>query len=95
MSSKITFTLFGMPNCPDCIRAKDLLKSSGYEFETRGEGEGEVPFTPEELIALVGPVRTLPQIVVHLNGASYHVGGYRDLAQWYPAGVVDNLRKIS
>lgn len=89
----VHYTVFSMPNCPDCKNAKDLLTREGHSFTVRGEGEGETPFTPEELIALVGPVRTLPQIILTNDHGTYHVGGYRDLVK-LNAGSGVTVRKI-
>lgn len=92
----LTYTLFTMPGCPDCVRAKDLFEREGLSVVIRGEDvdQGYEPFTPQELIALVGPVRTLPQVVAHYNGDSYHVGGYRDLVKFVNGGDVQDLRKL-
>lgn len=82
------FTVFTMENCPDCKNAKDLLHRKKLVMEERKE------FTSEELIGLVGPVRTLPQIVLtDDNGDKYHVGGYKDLVDHLMTGA-KVLRKL-
>lgn len=70
------FTVYSMPNCPDCMNAKNLLKREGMEFVEKVAGQD---FTREELVQLVGPVRTLPQITRATSEGLFHVGGYRDL----------------
>lgn len=90
----LTYTLFTMPGCPDCVRAKELFEREGLSVVLRGDDDGQEPFTPDELINLVGPVRTLPQVVAHYNGDSYHVGGYRDLVKFVNGGDVQDLRKL-
>lgn len=68
------YIVYTMSNCPDCKNAKDLLKRKGLEFTEVTE------FTPQELVAEVGPVRTLPQIIEVGEGErKAHVGGYKDL----------------
>lgn len=84
------FTVFTMENCPDCKNAKDLLNRKKMVIEERTDST----FTPEELIALVGPIRTLPQIVLtDDNGDKYHVGGYKDLVDHLMTGA-KVLRKL-
>ena len=92
----VRYAVYTMPNCPDCKNAKDLLERSGF---VKGSGYEEITeFTPAELIALVGPVRSLPQIVVYdllTDPVSVsHVGGYKDLVKLLN-GDLSNLRKIS
>lgn len=74
------YTVYTMPNCPDCKNAKDLLHRKGKSFDEVTE------FTREELINLVGPVRTLPQILVKNEQGLWHVGGYKDLVTYIAAG---------
>lgn len=73
------YTVYTMPNCPDCKNAKDLLNRKGFSFEEVTE------FTPQELVERVGPVRTLPQILVKNEHGLWHVGGYKDLAVYVAA----------
>lgn len=93
ISNQVRYAVYTMPNCPDCKNAKDLLTRKGLNFEEVTE------FTPAELVALVGPVRSLPQIVMydlegnHDHVGVYHVGGYKDLVK-LQAGDLTNLRKI-
>lgn len=90
-----TYTIFSMPNCPDCKNAKDLLTREGKDFvERSADPAGPNPFTREELQALVGPVRTLPQIIFTNEQGTFHVGGYRDLVK-LNAGGGSTVRKLS
>lgn len=85
------FTVYTMPNCPDCKNAKDLLKREGKDFEEKVAG---VDFTQQELIDLVGPVRTLPQITRSGDEGLFYIGGYRDLVKLM-AGGGSTVRKIA
>lgn len=71
-----TYTIYTMQNCPDCKSAKDLFIREGLNFVEVTE------FTPAELIEKVGPVRTLPQIIVTSGLESFHIGGYKDLLSY-------------
>lgn len=84
------YTVYSMPNCPDCKNAKDLLLREGKEFAEKIAGKD---FTREELVELLGPVRTLPQITVRNEEGLFHIGGYRDLAAKFAGGGV-TVRKL-
>lgn len=84
------FTMYTMPNCPHCIGAKELLKSKGFQPSERIAGKH---FQRQELIDLLGPVRTLPQIILEQEGKMLHIGGFSDL-QAYFAGTGPALREI-
>ncbi len=81
------FTVFTMPSCPDCKNAKSLLTREGKTFEERTE------FTREELTNLVGPVRTLPQIVVEDEEGMFYIGGYKDLVRFIAKDGIE-VRKL-
>lgn len=81
------YTIYTMPNCPHCVAAKELFKREGLEFTEVKE------FTREELLELVGPVRTLPQILVKNDDGLFHIGGFSDL-QALRTGKGNTLRKI-
>jgi len=81
------YIVYTMPNCPDCKNAKDLLTRKGLEFSEVTQ------FTPQELVEKVGPVRTLPQIIMDNASGQYHVGGYKDLVNHLNTEGI-NLRKI-
>lgn len=83
------FRIFTMNNCPDCNSAKALLSREKQSYTERTE------FTREELTDLVGPVRTLPQIVARVGEDQYHVGGFKDLVKFVNSGYDLSLaRKI-
>lgn len=84
------FTVYSMPNCPDCMNAKNLLKREGMEFQEKVAGQD---FTREELVELIGPVRTLPQITRSTEEGLFHIGGYRDLVALMNGGG-STVRKI-
>lgn len=86
------YRVYTMPNCPDCKNAKALLERKGLDFEEVTE------FTPQDLIDMVGPVRSLPQIIMiedgnHDHAGVYHIGGYKDLTDHLLTGA-KVLRKI-
>lgn len=85
------YTVYTMPNCPDCKNAKDLLKRQGHEFEEKVAGQD---FTREQLMELVGNVRTLPQITVQNQDGVFYVGGFKDLAKLLNGGGA-TIRKIA
>ena len=73
MPQALTAKVYTMPGCPNCVTAKNLLKSKGIMFE-------EVSLTTEEerkgFYEICGPaVRQMPQIF--LNGQ--RVGGLAGL----------------
>lgn len=85
------FTVYALPtNCPYCKNAKDLLERQGFE---KGEGYTELlageNFSREELIELIGPVRTLPQILVTQGQETYLIGGYTDLIKYFNGELPD------
>ena len=82
------FTIFTMNPCPHCVNAKELLTREEQSYIERDT------FTREELQALVGPVRTLPQIVVRTDEGKFHVGGYTDLIAYFN-GTGPELRKLA
>ena len=82
------FTVFTMDPCPHCKSAKELLTREKQSFLERAT------FTREELIDLVGPVRTLPQIVVTTAEGKFHVGGFTDLVAYFN-GTGPELRKLA
>lgn len=88
MESK--YVVYSMPNCPDCMNAKNLLKREGKEFIEKLAGQD---FGRDELLDLLGPVRTLPQITVETQDGLFHVGGYRDLVKLL-AGSGASVRKV-
>ena len=71
--------------CGFCVRAKDLLKRKGVDFQ-------EVDVTSDDamrakLVQLSGGQRTVPQIFI----GDTHVGGYTDLARLDSEGRLDPM----
>jgi glutaredoxin 3 len=71
--------------CPFCVRAKNLLRSKGVQFE-------EIDVTDDderraEMVELAGGRRTVPEIFI--NGKI--VGGYDELKALDDAGQLDPL----
>jgi glutaredoxin len=64
--------VWSKPACPFCVKAKNLLKNKGIEYEEKNIAEG---YKIEDLLALVPNARTMPQI--WLDGE--HLGGYDQL----------------
>ena len=64
--------VWSKPACPFCVKAKNLLKNKGIEYEEKNIAEG---YKIEDLLALVPNARTMPQI--WLDGE--HIGGYDQL----------------
>jgi glutaredoxin len=62
------YKIYSKPNCPFCVKAKDLLKSKNIDFQEYVLDVGQVKdstvdyFTVPQLQALVPGVRTVPQI---------------------------------
>ncbi len=80
------FVIYGKPNCPYCIRAKETLTSKGIDFQYLTVEED---FTVPELVELVVEktgVRpsTFPQIFVKDVGETdtTHVGGFTELVNF-------------
>lgn len=71
-------------HCPYCVQAKDLLKIKAKDFQERVAGQD---FSKEQLEQLLGPVRTLPQILqVNAHGDLIHIGGFQDLRKQLAGG---------
>ena len=66
--------VWSKPACPFCVKAKNLLKNNGIEYEEKNIAEGH---KIEDLLALVPNARTMPQI--WLDGE--HLGGYKELEE--------------
>jgi glutaredoxin len=64
--------VWSKPNCPNCVKAKSLLETSGIEYSENKIGED---YTKEQLLEVVPGARSVPQIF--LNGE--YVGGYEEL----------------
>ncbi|MDG1286780.1 MAG: glutaredoxin 3 [Rickettsiales bacterium] len=71
--------------CPYCVRAKDLLKRKGQEFD-------EIDVTDdmalrEKLVEKAGGRRTVPQIFID----DQLIGGFDDLDKLNKSGRLDDL----
>ena len=75
------FKIYSKPNCPQCVQAKNLLKSKNlYFLETtlymgQEKIEGTEYYDLDELKKLVPNVQSVPQIFKD----GVHIGGYREL----------------
>lgn len=66
--------IYGRPDCPYCVKAKELCVDKGLEFEYIDIKEQGI--SKEQLGGICGKViETVPQIFVDDN----HVGGFTDL----------------
>ena len=76
MSSKIE--IYSKPNCTYCVKAKNLVKTLGFEYTEKMFGKDFK--TPDELFEAVGKqVRTMPQIKI--DGEL--IGGYNQLVEHF------------
>ena len=64
--------VWSKPACGYCVKAKNLLKSKGIEYEEKNIAEGH---KIQDLLELVPNARTMPQI--WLDGE--HLGRYYEL----------------
>ena len=64
--------VWSKPACGYCVKAKNLLKSRGIEYEERNIAEG---WKIQDLLEQVPNARTMPQIWLDEN----HIGGYYEL----------------
>lgn len=77
-------TIYTTLICPYCVRAKNLLKKKGVEFEElRIDGSRQLM---REMLER-SKRRTVPQIFID----DYHIGGYDDLAELNVLGKLDPL----
>ena len=74
--------VWSKPACPFCVKAKNLLKNKGIEYEEKNIADG---YKIEDLLELVPNARTMPQI--WLDGE--HLGGYDQLEE----KLTENLKK--
>ena len=70
--------------CPYCVRAKNLLKSKGLEYD---EINVEDEAAREEMIKKAGGMKTVPQIFI----GDTHVGGFDDLYALDIEGKLDEM----
>lgn len=71
--SQAQFKVYGADGCSYCVKAKDVLKDTGFEYVDIGMDNDARMFLKEEL-----KVRTIPQV---FHGDK-HIGGYTELVQY-------------
>ena len=64
--------IYSIPNCPYCVRAKNLAEQKGHEVVYNMMGE---EFQATDVKTLFPTARTFPQIVVE----GEKIGGYTEL----------------
>ena len=64
--------IWSKPACPFCVKAKNLMKMKGIEYEEKNIAEGH---DIQELLTLVPNAKTMPQIWLD----DKHIGGYKEL----------------
>ena len=77
--------VYSGPQCPYCVRAKDLFKRKGVAFTEYDVKSDTARF--EEMLAISNGRRTIPQIFI--NGQ--HIGGCDDLYALDAKGGLDPL----
>ncbi|NDE89707.1 MAG: glutaredoxin 3 [Alphaproteobacteria bacterium] len=80
-----TITVYSGPNCPYCVRAKELLKKKGANFDVIDVKADREQF--DVMLSKSGGRRTIPQIFI----GELHVGGCDDLHALDAAGKLDAL----
>lgn len=80
------YKVFTKPNCPHCVRAKDLLKKLKFKFEEYNlgssyeGGDGKYTVTIDQMFEMIGKqVRSMPQIMKD----DILIGGYTDLREYF------------
>ena len=71
--------------CGFCVRAKDLLKRKGVDFQELDVTDDDA--MRKKLVEMSGGQRTVPQIFI----GDTHVGGYTDLARLDSEGRLDPM----
>ena len=77
--------VYSGPQCPYCVRAKELFKRKGVAFTEYDVKSDKARF--EEMLAISNGRRTIPQIFI--NGQ--HIGGCDDLYALDAKGGLDPL----
>lgn len=78
-------TIYTRPMCPYCVRAVQLLKQKGVDFEEIDAGFDRLK--KEEMVSRANGARTFPQIFV----GETHVGGCDDMFALERRGEFDAL----
>ena len=63
--------IYGKPQCPSCVKAKQLCEMRQLSFEYKQLG---TDFDREEIMEMFPGARTFPQIIVDGN----KIGGYQE-----------------
>ena len=71
--------IYGKPNCPNCTKAKNICETNNFDYEYKTVG---VDITVEQLRERCGPVKSVPQIFVMVDGFAERVGGYSDFEKY-------------
>lgn len=77
------FEIYTIPNCPHCVRAKDLLTRKQlqyveYTVNQNGITKNTIQERVNKLMSNVS-VRTVPQIFLFKDGLESYIGGADDL----------------
>ena len=67
--------IYSKPQCPYCVKAKNLCEREGYEYTYKMLDED---FTRDELFEKFPTARTFPQILAHGEA----IGGFQELEIW-------------
>ena len=78
-------TVYSGPNCPYCVRAKQLLQKKGAAYTEIDVKADMKQF--EDMLAKTGGRKTIPQIFI----GEQHVGGCDDLYALESAGKLDAM----
>lgn len=71
--------VYSKPNCPQCLKAKQLLSSKEEEYSEIVIGRD---IEREEFMSTFPNVKSVPFITL---GEGNHIGGYQDLENYYAA----------
>ncbi|WP_336276383.1 glutaredoxin 3 [Bartonella sp. CB178] len=77
--------LYTRPNCPYCVKARDLLDKKGVQYT---DIDASTSFR-QEMVKKANGRNTFPQIFI----GGYHVGGCDDLYDLDAEGKLDPLLK--
>jgi glutaredoxin 3 len=78
-------TVYSGPNCPYCVRAKQLLQKKGATFTDIDVKADQTKF--DEMLAKTNGRKTIPQIFI----GEKHIGGCDDLYALDKDGKLDAL----
>jgi len=79
----MTATIYTKPNCPYCVKAKELLTEKNIKYNeiyvgTNGVSKEDIQNVLKKMGVSV-EVRTVPQIII----SNEYVGGYTDLVKYF------------